>query len=460
MSTSTSTNTCEIPEGFLLGAATSAYQIEGGSSTDLRGESVWDAFCCIDGAISDGSSARVAADHWTRAADDLSLLCELGLGAYRFSVSWPRVLPGGVGSVNERGVAFYADIVEKLRNAGITPLVTLFHWDLPLDLSMRGGWLNPDSPRWFADYAELVVRRLGRGVGYWITFNEPRVFVDLGYKQGIHAPGLSLSDDQIHVIVANVIRAHRLAVQVIRTYGEPDAKVGVAFGSEIAVPATDDTIDVQAARSWTFSDEDLSRDGFWLEPLVGGRLPAALQSFCSDCRFPPHAKLDFIGMNAYTGTTVSAAPGGEPREVPFPDGAPRNSLGWPVLPSVLYWGTTFYHERYDLPVLVTENGMAIMDWVDERGAVDDVQRVHYLHAHLRELLRASDAGVPVLGYCAWSLIDNFEWAAGFTQRFGLVYVDFQTGKRTVKLSGRWFSALCRSRRLVALEALSLPPFRD
>lgn len=486
----------QFPDQFLWGVGTSAYQIEGAASDDGRGLSVWDLFCTQDGAITDGSSGARACNHYWRALEDVALMSRMGLNLYRFSVSWPRVLPNGrKNSVNPQGLQFYDRLVDALLAANITPMVTLFHWDYPAELFHQGGWLHPDSPEWFADYADLIARTLGDRVRYWITLNEPRVFLELGHKQGIHAPGLKLSDGDFLTATRHTFRGHGLAVRAIRAAVPRPASIGVAFGSEPAIPAGKrpekaSAEDVEAARNWMFSPDDIDCDILWMDPLLRGRAPergpfAVLTE--EDLRIA-HQPLDFCGMNVYTGTVVAAGnnvPAGSggssrtagaaaghavagsrtaagnhtsvvgnaaagsdvtPVELPFPEDHPRSAFGWPIVPEELYWAPRFSYERYGLPIFVTENGMSTSDMPDATGVINDRHRVSYIRDHLTQLARAIADGTPVLGYSHWSLLDNFEWAAGYTKWFGLTYVDFETGRRTLKRSGLWYADVVQRMR--------------
>ena len=437
-----------FPEGFVWGAASSAYQIEGASLEDGKGTSVWDVFVRRPGAIWEGHSGKVACEHYHRYQQDVALLRELGIGAYRFSISWPRVIPDGVGGVNAAGLGFYDRLVDALLAAGVTPYATLFHWDYPYELHRRGGWLNPDSPRWFGDYATVVAERLSDRVTRWLTLNEPQVFLQLGYLDGTDAPGERLGFDEALQAAHHVLLAHGTAVQAIRSASRGPSLVGAAPVGPVYYPATEEEADVEAARTATFAvtERNLWSHTWFSDPLVRKAYPVdGLALFGPDA---PQVgandmdligqPLDFYGVNVYHGTPVRAGTNGASERVPLPDGYPRSNYRWPVTPEALSWAPRFLQERYGLPILITENGMSGLDWRALDGGVHDPQRIDFLSRYLRALGRTIDAGVDVRGYFHWSLTDNFEWAEGYQHRFGLVHVDFQTQERTIKDSGYWY----------------------
>ncbi len=448
-----------FPSGFVWGAASASYQIEGAAAEDGKGPSIWDEFCSKPGAIWQGHSGEIACDHYHLWRGDVAIASALGLRAYRFSVSWPRVLPDGTGAVNAAGLDFYDRLVDALLDAGIAPYVTLFHWDSPLALHRRGGWLSPESPRWFADYARVVGARLGDRVACWMTMNEPQVVVDAGLREGRHAPGEQRPFAEVLLATHRVLLAHGLAVQALRA--ESRAPVGLAPVGLPAIPASDDPRDVEAARRWTFrtTSRSVRTNAWWMDPVFLGEYPAdGLALFAAD--LPPIAAsdlaiiaqpLDYFGVNLYDAPVVRAG-AAEPETAPMPVGAPITAFDWRVTPEALYWGPRFFHERYRLPVLITENGLSCRDWVSLDGAVHDPQRIDFIARHLREVHRAIAGGTPVLGYFHWTLLDNFEWAHGYKHRFGLVHVDFETQARVVKDSGRWYAQAIASNGATALAA--------
>ena len=443
-----------FPAKFVWGAAAASFQIEGAASEDGKGPSVWDALCRKQGAVYEGHTGDVACDHYHRWRDDVALMRSLGIKAYRLSISWPRVMPQGAGDVNEKGLAFYDKLIDELLGAGVTPYVTLFHWDYPLALYNRGGWLSSDSPRWFADYARVVARRLGDRVKHWMTLNEPQCFIGLGHRQGSHAPGLKLDWPDVLRTAHHSLLAHGLAVQTLRETCKAKPSIGWAPVGVVKYPASDDPKDLDAARAATWSAEEKSlwNNSFFSDPVCLGHYPEdALRTWGSDMPKFTSAEMktiaqpiDFFGVNIYQGDPVRAGSNGKPERVPRAPGHPLTSFGWPVEERALYWGPKFIAERYRLPVVITENGMANNDWVSADGKVHDPQRIDFTRRYLRQLRRAIDSGVDVRGYLHWSILDNFEWAEGYSKRFGLVYVDYATQQRTPKDSAHWYAKVIRT----------------
>ena len=437
-----------FPRDFVWGAATAAYQIEGAAAEDGKGPSIWDAFCKKPGAIWNGQSGDVACDHYHRYKEDVALARSLGLRAYRFSVSWPRVLPEGTGAVNAKGLDFYDRLVDELLAAKIDPWLTLYHWDLPLALYRRGGWLDRDVAAWFADYATIVAKRLGDRVRHFMPLNEPQVFLGAGLVQGRHAPGDKLSFAEFLRATHHALLAHGRAVQAIRAAAKGKVEIGCAQASYNSVPATSAPEDLAAARDRFLATADTSykQNAWWLDAMVLGRYPeggvalygASMPEVRAGDLETIRQPLDFLGINLYQADAVRRGPDGRPEVVPWPVGAPLTSMEWAVTPSIMRLVPTWLHERYALPLVVAENGVSLPDWVAADGQVHDPQRIDFARAYLRELGGAIAAGVPVRGYFHWSLLDNFEWAHGYKQRFGLVHVDFATQKRTPKDSARWY----------------------
>jgi beta-glucosidase len=437
-----------FPEGFVWGAASSSYQIEGAAFEDGKGPSVWDVMGRRPGVIWQGQSGEVACDHYHRYQEDVALMRELRLPAYRFSISWPRVIPDGTGAVNRAGLAFYDRLVDALLAAGVTPYATLFHWDYPYELFCRGGWLSAESPDWFAHYAGVVVERLSDRVTHWLTLNEPQVFLSLGHLEGVDAPGERLGFAEVLRATHHVLLAHGKAVQAIRSSSKRPCLVGAATVGPVSYPATGEPADIDAARDATFriTEPTLWSHTWFSDPMLRSEYPAdGMELFGRDV---PQVRatdmdaisspLDFYGLNVYHGTPVRAGRDGKPEQVPFPDGFPISNFRWPVTPEALYWAPRFLSERYGLPVIITENGFSGLDWLSLDGRVHDPQRIDFAWRYLRALGRAIDDGVDVRGYFHWALTDNFEWAEGFKHRFGLIHVDLQTQKRTVKDSGYWY----------------------
>ena len=444
-----------FPRDFVWGAATAAYQIEGASSEDGRGPSVWDDFCATPGKVWEGHSGKIACDHYHRHREDVRLMKELGLHAYRFSLSWTRLFPSGRGKLNAKGLAFYDRLVDELLAAGIRPFCTLFHWDYPSALFRKGGWLHADSPAWFADYASAVAGAFGDRVRDWMTFNEPQIFIGLGHGDGTHAPGLKLPMRQQLRAARHVQLAHGLAVSALRAGAKKASKIGWAPVGVAHYPATASPADIRAARLSTNAchRDHVFNNTLWSDPVVLGRVaPEARHAYgkllprYSDADLRIMAQpLDFYGVNIYQGTPVRAGKDGRAKAVAFAPGNPRTAFHWNITPPVLRWGPKFIHERYGLPVYITENGLSNIDWVASDGKVHDPQRIDFTAKYLRELRKAVDDGVPVRGYFHWSLMDNFEWAEGYKQRFGLVHVDYETLKRTPKDSYRWYRNVIRTR---------------
>lgn len=448
-------------DDFVWGVASSAYQVEGAAREDGRGDSVWDAFCKRPGAVRDGHTGDISCDHYHRVDEDLDLIAGLGAGAYRFSVAWPRVLPSGVGTVNEAGLDFYDRVVDGLLERGIAPWVTLFHWDFPLALFHRGGWLNRDSADWFAEYTGRVVERLSDRVRHWLTLNEPQIFIGLGHHRAVHAPGIRYPRGEVLLATHHSLLAHGKAVQAIRAGAKLSPVIGWSPVGWVTYPFSDDPGLVEIAREQMFSigdDPELwPLNNIWYsDPVILGRYPEeGLQRFGADVpSFPDgdleliQQPLDFYGVNIYHGIPVTYPlerdDGGDHVTVHRVPGHPETLMGWTVDPRALYWGPRFLAERYRLPIYVTENGIAAMDWVHADGRVHDYSRIDYLARHLVELRRAIADGIDVRGYFQWSIMDNFEWEHGYSKRFGLVYVDYESCERIRKYSYHWYRELIGS----------------
>jgi len=439
-------------DDFVWGVAASAYQIEGAATTDGRGPSIWDTFCQQPGAVWNGQSGDTACDHYHRYRDDVGLIKQIGARAYRLSVSWPRVMPQGRGAVNQKGLDFYSRLVDALLAAEITPYATLFHWDSPQALYDAGGWLNRESAAWFADYTAVVVDRLSDRVSNWMTMNEPQVFIKYGHGDGINAPGLKLPLAQQLLAGHHALLAHGLAVQVLRARSKQPARVGFAPVCVVKYPSAPRDIDAARAATVGVTQPDLWNNSWWNDPVLKGKYPAdglalygaAVPATQKGDLATIHQPLDFLGLNIYEGQPVHAGPGGVAVATPRPVGHPLTAFRWPVEPESLYWGPRFMHERYGLPIYITENGLSNIDWVSLDGKVHDPQRIDFTQRYLRALRRASEDGVDVRGYFHWSLMDNFEWAAGYKERFGLIHVDFETQKRTLKDSAHWYRGVIES----------------
>ena len=436
---------------FVWGAAAASYQVEGAVNEDGCGASVWGMLCRKPGAVWNGQSGEVASDHYHRYKEDVALMKTLGLKAYRLSVSWPRVLPEGTGRVNAKGLAFYDRLIDELLAAGVAPYVTLFHWDYPYELYCRGGWLNPDSPDWFAAYAKVVAEKLGDRVKHWMTLNEPQCFIGLGHQDGVHAPGDKLGFTEVLRAGHHALLAHGKGVQSIRAASKGACSIGLAPVGSISAPVSEKPEDVAAARQAIFSvtAKNCWSNTWWMDPIFLGRYPEDGEKLFA-AEMPPigptdlktiSQPLDFFGVNIYGGQFVRAGADGRPEPVPYPAGHPITAFYWYVQPEALYWGPRFFHERYKLPVYITENGMSCLDWVALDGKVHDPQRIDFTRRYLLQLRKAAADGVDVRGYFHWSIMDNFEWAEGYKHRFGMIHVDYPTGTRTIKDSGWWYKGV-------------------
>ena len=437
----------QFPDGFVWGVATSAQQIEGGRREGGRGDSIWDRFAAIPGKIEDGSNSDVACDHFHRWRDDIEIMRALRLGAYRFSIAWPRIFPEGRGARNEAGLDFYDSLVDGLLEAGIRPFPTLYHWDLPQALQDRGGWGERDTASAFAEYAAAVSRRLGDRIGHWATHNEPWCAATLGHEEGHHAPG--------HVDPAEALRAahhlllsHGWATQAIRRE-VPTAEVGIVLIHCPAYPETDSESDIDAARwfdgffnRWYLDPvfrgsypADAIADRVAAGHLVGPELPFVREGDLAAISTP----LDFLGLNYYSRSVMKAGPDGRRADVKMAPPEELTDMGWEVYPQGLHDGLLrVYRDYAPRKIYVTENGAAYDDPADAEGRVADPRRVAYFREHLLALRRAIADGVPMAGYFAWSLLDNFEWGFGYKMRFGLCAVDSTTQQRTPKESAFWY----------------------
>ncbi|HOD50582.1 MAG TPA: GH1 family beta-glucosidase [Candidatus Hydrogenedentes bacterium] len=449
-----------FPDGFVWGTATASYQIEGAWNEDGRGPSIWDTFVHTPGKVCDGTTGDVAVDHYHRYQEDVNLMAGLGLNAYRFSIAWPRIIPEGVGAVNEAGLDFYDRLVDALLEKNVTPYTTLFHWDLPQALQNAGGWANRDICQQFADYAAVVVERLGDRVSHWITHNEPAVHSFLGHFLGVHAPGLTdpmATFQTIH----HLLLSHGLAMKAVRAAARKLPEVGITHNLAPVHPATDTDADREAARRF---DGVFNR--MFLDPVYRGSYPEDIGRLL-EIIMPKteagdmdiiSAPLDFLGVNYYTRHVMKHEPDVFPlqAEEVYPEGREYSGM-WEIYEPGMYELLTRLKADYSPgKILITENGIPVPDGKDFDGNVRDYRRIRYVRDNLVQVYRAIEDDVPVQGYFHWTMTDNFEWAFGHTMRFGLVYVDFASQKRTVKESGRWFAQVVRDNG-VAPNA-SGPPF--
>ncbi|MDO5391471.1 MAG: GH1 family beta-glucosidase [Eubacteriales bacterium] len=442
---------------FAWGAATSAYQIEGAAYEDGKGPHIWDVFCCDNGRIACGESGDVACNHYHRFREDVAMMKEMGLKAYRFSLSWARILPDGTGAVNEAGIRFYQELIDALLDAGIEPYITLFHWDYPYALQQRGGWMNPESVEWFGNYARVVAEYFSDRVVNFFTLNEPQCFIGLSYQDGVHAPGVKAPVQDTFLMAHHVLMAHGRAVQMMRKYAKQEIRIGYAPTGSMSYPDSDRPEDIEAARTHLFAipeqaDRWTWNVSFWSDPVLFGTYPEEaleryghlMPKFTQEEMRLIAQPIDIYGQNIYNGNRIRCGKDGKPEIVPRWQGFPKTALNWPVTPECLYWGPKFLYERYGKPIYITENGLSCHDAVSVDGRVHDPNRIDFLHRYLRCLKQSAEDGVDIRGYFQWSLMDNFEWHSGYAERFGLVFVDYQTQQRIWKDSAYWYRDLIRS----------------
>lgn len=441
---------CMFRDDFVWGVAGSAYQVEGRDENDGAGEVIWDVFT-REGNIVDKTDAYTACDHMHRYREDYAMMRLLGIKAYRFSVSWARILPEGTGRINEKAISMYRDMIMEMKKNGIEPYLTMYHWEFPQALQERGGWLNEEVIDWFGEYARIIAEHFSDLCGNIITLNEPQCFVGLGHLSGIHAPGKKLSYKETFQIAHNALRAHGQAVINLRKYAKRPIRIGYAPTCGMACPASGRTEDIEAARKAMFSffmpmDNWTWNVAWFSDPVFFGRYPEeGLEKFREylpeiteeDMKLIAQP-LDFMGQNIYNGYQIRAGEDTEPQPVDRAPGHPKTAANWPVTPECLYWGAKFLYERYRMPLFITENGMSCHDIISADGQVHDPNRIEFLDQYLSALQRASDDGVDVRGYFQWTFLDNFEWNKGYTERFGMIYVDFETQKRIVKDSAYWY----------------------
>ncbi|MDD4892219.1 MAG: GH1 family beta-glucosidase [Phycisphaerae bacterium] len=434
----------KFPDNFAWGVATAAYQIEGAWNLDGKGESVWDRFCHASGKVARGENGDVACDHYHRFRDDMRLMAELGLKAYRFSISWPRVMPEGIGQINEAGIRFYSQLVDELLAANIRPLVTLYHWDHPQALEDRGGWTSREMADWFADYAGLVAGRLGDRVTDWVTLNEPASFIWSGHVHGVQAPGRA--DRTLSMAAAhNANRAHGMAARAIRASSHGPARVGIALNIEHYEPASDNPADLAATVR-----VEAKRILLFIDPILRGKYPPSvlatlpkLEPFIQQNDLVQAcAPLDFLGLNYYHRHRIRDASGVPVASPSAPQGETGQSI---VAPDGIHAVLARLHGEYHVrEIMVTENGFNRSEDTPVNGRVEDGPRIDYIRDHLAAVHRAIEQGVNVTGYFVWTLMDNFEWAMGYEPRMGLVHVNYATQTRTIKQSGLWYRDAIRA----------------
>ena len=440
---------------FVWGAATSSYQIEGTGRDSGKGQNIWDVFTKEPGRVYEGHTGDIACDHYHRFREDVAYMKELGLKGYRFSIDWSRVLPEGTGKVNEKGIDFYNALIDELLEQGIEPYITLYHWELPYEIYKRGGWMNPEIVEWFGQYARLVAERFSDRVKYFFTLNEPQCFVGLGFLQGCHAPGVKAPLRDTFEMAHNALKAHGRAVQMLRAYGKQNVQIGYAPTSGMCYPEKETPKDIEAARKALFAlPDDLSNwtwnVSWWSDLVILGKYPEEgmkkyekyLPVITDEDMKLISQPIDFYGQNIYNGRCIRMGTDGRPEEVRRPAGFPKTATNWPVTPEALYWGPKFLYERYRKPIYITENGMACHDTVSQDGKVHDPNRIDFLARYLKNLKRAAEE-IDIRGYFQWSLMDNFEWDKGYAERFGIIYVDFETQERIWKDSAYWYRDLIR-----------------
>lgn len=443
-------------DDFVWGVASSAYQIEGRDENDGCGRSIWDTYV-EEGHTLDGHTAAVACDHIHRYREDYALMRLLGIRAYRFSVSWARIMPEGTGRVNQKAVALYRDMMLEMKKNGIEPYLTMYHWEFPQALQDRGGWLNEEVIGWFGEYAKVVAENFSDLCENFITLNEPECFVGIGHLSGGHAPGQRLPQKDVFQIAHNALRAHGQAVINLRKFAGRPIKVGYAPTCGMAYPASDKPQDIEAAKKVLFGFYQPMENWTWNvawfnDPVFLGKYPEeGLKKFAQylpeiteeDMKLISQP-LDFMGQNIYNGYMVRQGEDNEPDFVERPAGFPKTGANWPVTPDCFYWGVKFIYDRYRLPLFITENGMSCHDDVSLDGRVHDPNRQNFLDLYISALQKANDEGADVRGYFLWTFLDNFEWDKGYTERFGIVHVDFATQKRTVKDSAYWYQKMIES----------------
>ena len=440
-----------FPENFVWGVASSAYQIEGAVKEDGKGEHIWDVYTKEPGKIFEGHTGEVACDHYHRYKEDVRIMKEIGLKGYRFSIDWSRVMPEGAGRVNEAGIAFYNDLIDELLKNDIEPYITMYHWELPYELYKRGGWMNPQIVEWFGEYAKLLAERFSDRVTHFFTLNEPQCFVGLGFVNGEHAPGIKAPIRDTFEMAHNVMKAHGRAVQMLRTHGKQPLVIGYAPTASVCYPATEKAEDIEAVSAMPISLRNCPKPViWWSDPVLLGKYPeeglAKYEPYLpkiteEDMRLISQP-IDVYGQNIYNGYCVRMGEDGRTETVSRYEGFPKTAIDWPVTPECLYWGPKFLYERYQKPIYITENGLSCHDVISLDGKVHDPNRIDFLARYLHELKKAAGE-IDLRGYFQWSLMDNFEWAKGYSERFGLVYVDYPTQKRILKDSAYWYQKIIK-----------------
>ena len=435
---------------FVWGAATAAYQIEGAAYEGGKGRSVWDAACENGHFVFNRHSAKVGCDHYHRFREDVALMKEMGLKAYRFSVNWPRLMPHGTGEVNPDGVRFYNELIDELLKAGIEPYITVFHWEYPYELFLRGGWLNPDSPKWFEAYAAKVAQLFSDRVKHFITVNEPQCFIGCGLYKAEHAPFLVYPPEEALTAWHNTLKGNGLATRAIRANAKGEVKVGLTIATDVLMPVSEAEEDLVMRENFVLRGDNFFNNALFTDPAILGKYPENLaEAFRANFTYDPDdmniikCDPDFLGLNIYHGRYVTSDGKGGIRTITPDMNMPYTDMRWTFTPESLYYGPKAFYERYHLPVYITENGVAVSEWLSEDKKLHDASRIEYIRSFLSQLKRAAKDGVDVRGYFYWSLLDNFEWKEGFSKRFGLIYVDYNTLERIPKDSAAYYAALIR-----------------
>lgn len=442
-----------FPENFLWGTATGAYQIEGAYNEDGKGESIWDRYTHTPGTILGSDTGDVACDHYHLYEEDVKIMKEMGIKTYRFSISWPRIFPDGKGEPNKKGMDFYRNLVNLLAENEITPAITLYHWDLPQKLQDIGGWANREVVDLFVQYARYVFKELGDKVPIWITFNEPWVSSFIGYWYGGHPP--AISDLSLAIQAAhNIMLAHGKAVRAYREMGMK-GEIGITLNLNPVYPASENENDLLAANRYSEF-----YNSWFLDPILKGKYPEQLLELFSNFATPPnidsvdmdviHTPIDFLGVNNYSFTSVVYDANKLPLQINFAEaGKAKTDTGWEIYPEGIHDLLLYLHQEYNgIKIMITENGAAFKDVIDNDGKVNDNERISYLNDHITEIYRAMKDGVNLAGYYIWSFMDNFEWRMGYSKRFGLVYIDYETQKRIIKKSGLWYKKVIENNGIV------------
>lgn len=429
---------------FYWGVATAAYQIEGAAYENGKGLNIWDVFSKQGNNTFQNHHGDVACDHYHLFKEDIKIIKQMGVKHYRFSINWTRLIPNGIGELNPDGIRFYNELIDTLLEEGIEPWITLFHWDYPYELYKKGGWSNPDSPKWFEYYAKVVAELFSDRVKKFFTINEPQCFIGLGYYEGVHAPFLKLPIRDVIQMVHHVLIANGLATRALRKSAKQAIEVTMAMTASGKVPLKSE--DYEVAKKSFFSNEGtLFSIRLWSDPVFLGKYPMDLIEWFGIKDFNPtqeemdiiQVDMEYFSLNIYTGNHTTKDENGHPLYVAHHPNTPRTAMNWEVLPEILYYVPKFLYERYQKPIIISENGAAISEWKGLDGTINDSTRIDYIARHLEQLKKAAHE-IPVAGYFYWSLMDNFEWAEGYSKRFGLIHIDYETQARTLKQSAYWY----------------------